>query len=495
MTENSGIDAIKCWTRAGLEGVETLVKRALSSEFLKASCHDPFAPAPQIIARRKIEMQAYYDTQIPQIKQFFENQNYPVASVLFDYLLKLKKDLIRKDGYTPGYGHEIDQILPLMHRILSGKMDDRNQEILQKHGSLENWFCAILSHDIAEDFGFFPTDIKQGLLHCFEEKGIKPTDNAKKMIEQTISGMEILTHYRKYDVDDFEEITGKSLNLPLIRSGEKVDLRGEYNDFFWDRITEDLPDHAMSRKFMQVYARWNDNKHKSELIVTQYGRCSEDAPIKDTYLSIDWPIYILNVIQHNVYIGSAKGGDRIHGMSSRLSVKNFDLNNYDEYMDNTNALFNVLGFTKILVGYPTPNTPLEAEINSIAAMNKLLHRLANLFVITHPQRQGDKSVAPERFLQSQTDDIGASLLDISEFFVDGYNASLFYEDVPRDSHPIIIFMRQLRDFQGLTEGHKKLYEVMKRALLEEGGQTTRNLLIRQEAPQLPEEDNPALNPN
>ncbi len=444
-----------------------------------------FAPAagtikqdPALIQRRKEELAPHYDQQIENIRTFFKDENYAVAGTLFEYLLEKKGPKMRKNKYVPDYGHEIDQILPLMTYMQAGNLDAHEESIVKAHGSIENWFCAKISHDIFENFGIFPDKIISELLEGVPKyTGEELTDDQNVIIERTAISMERLTHYRKYKPEEFKEITGQIPDFSNPRSDGIVDLRKDWNDFFWDKMNCFEDGDGVGRNHMQVFAKWDDPDKEPLIIVTQYGFSQETIPTEKAIFGPEWALYSQGVCK-DFFCGMTKADDRVNGEATRIAGK-FSLDSTRQYFNWSDLLFNGLGTRQILIGTAHPKTPLMDEVNSVFAMQDLLNFLGNIYIAAHTDNSssGEKAINPAHIPRLKTVE-GESPFFLSRFFQNGYDANLFYKNVPRQSHPAAVFMRELRDAPGLAPEHKKLYQELKAALMVHGGETMRGLLSR-----------------
>jgi hypothetical protein len=465
-------------------GLSKVFKRAASRLLVWATMLQPALspidnsqPDRALIEKRHRELVPYYEQQAQEIKNFFQAQGFVVADSLFDYLIKLKKDGIRKDGYTPDIGHEIDQILPLITSLTKGDMKDARAAIEKEHGNIEKWFCSILAHDIGEDFGLFAEDLCSELTRRVQEKtNTCPTGQQAGIILNAGQSMERLTHYRKFSEKDIARLTGMNIDLGQLNPGEVRDL-SQFKDFFWNKM--DILERD-GWENLQVYATL-DKKGKPYIYVTQYGASNPDASVEPRW-GAEWNLYIQSVEEGDIYDILTKMGDRMQGVASRIAVEDFDLREYTEYFSESDYMFRLTSPATMTSEWLYKNTPLKPYIQSIENMLSVLLTLGSIYALHHPQNRTAAHGAKRGFNPEHVGYLrgtaGRSPIYLSSYFEAG--ANLLYEHTPRLSHPVAVFMRQCRDVRGqnLERGHITLYKECIRALCEEGGPAIQRLLKR-----------------
>ena len=199
----------------------------------------PYKLSPEEIERRKDLYADYYNQQIANIREYYKLKGYETADAFLDVLLELKKGTLRKDGYTPDYGHEIDLIISCISDIESGQMDIEATE--KKYGSLESLLISATCHDLAEDFGLMPQDLYNRVRNKLNHKiGASIRDpKYNKLIYRGMQSMERLTHDRHYSIDAFVEQFaeefysqfGYELNIPQPQRGQLIDLSDDVKEF------------------------------------------------------------------------------------------------------------------------------------------------------------------------------------------------------------------------------------------------------------------------
>lgn len=382
----------------------------------------------------------YYDERIAEIREFFGSENFDVASVLFDFLLEKKSKKLRKNGYVPDYGHEIDQLIPVINVLKNRKISPEDRaEIERQHGSMERWFCSILAHDLGEDFGLFPEDLQRVLVALLDARNIVITAHHRDVVIHASKSMECLTHYRKFSLQQMQEMIGERFKFPNIKPGEVVPLP-ELKNFFWDKM--DVL--KQGRENLQVFAKWDPKKSDPVIIITRYGATPESAPQDEQEYSVEWNVYIQTLLQDDIYDALVKMGDRVTGMATRPGINARDPEKYDTYLDETEFLFSHLGAANMLAEYFYKDSPLIKYAHSISKMMGGLDRIGSLWISAHPTKNlpGQRSISPENILHGIDNMDGISPIYMSEFYPQGLE---FWEGVPQESHPLFQIIRDLRD--------------------------------------------------
>lgn len=433
------------------------------------------------IGLKRDQLVDYYNDQHHALHDFFKDRGYTIAAELLELIITLKTNKWRRDGFTPDYGHEIDQSLPLMGKILHDEdFQKRMVEAEKLYGSIELWFCSILIHDLAEDFGFFPVHVKEKI---FEQIGRKLTDAENEMLEKSLDHMEVLTHYRKLSPEQFEELVGEKISakdlkglkrkgiIPLPHLRDKVwSLMDRLDESRMDVLPEYVCDKAgnpilddetqqpqinnvsLRDKNLQVYAIWDEKKKKPVINVTRYGKTSMDH--LDPQYGADWNTYSYTCRQYHIYTGLTKLGDRGNGVATRIAVDD-GLQGFVYYLDDTIYMIDTTGWATAMFGreHPNdnpeliyyPNSPLEIEGRSMGHMVGLL--VANsIIVVRHHESRNPPGVKGSFAFNALTGG-GKSQLHFSQFD----RANDMYKYTPRESHPVSMQLRQLRNIS--MRGH------------------------------------------
>ena len=418
----------------------------------------------------------YYERQSNELRQFFADEGFDIADALFDILRELKGDKLRKNGYVPDYGHEIDQLIPVM-RIIQNLDQEEREKIEDQHGSLERWVCSILAHDMGEDYGFFHEDLVSKIREKFESKGKKFQLHHRQIADHAGKSMECLTHYRKFSYYAAQELFGEEIELPAVKPGETVPL-DHLKDLFWDKM--DVLEQG--RENLQVYARWNDKTNAPTIIVTRYGRTSEDSPYPK--YGAGWNIYIQSILKDDLYDLLTKMGDRVNGVATRLAINARKIDKYDKYLDETRATFDFLNPSLIAQKFfpDYENSPITQYTVSISRMMGLMEMIGRKYANNHPDRNpdGTRGMDPEN-IDLITEDIGISPIHFSHLFPDCME---YFSDLQDDqpSHPIGMIMRDWRlekDSDYYYEAGR-IYDSIQRALLEQGCENMQFLIRGEE---------------
>ena len=438
-----------------------------------------------LVNYRKKEAAEYYEKHLNETQQFFIDEGYDVAGALFELLVEHKATKgLRNDGYNPGISHEIDQLLPTIRAMKEGKLREDLPAIEAMHGSFEQYLCAKIVHDMGEDFNLFYDDLVQkarARVYRNINYGDKPDgpdfelpEDKEDLIARAGRSMERLTHLRKFDLDEFENLTDGPLGLTgdefdLLKNGQTIDLTSQYGDFFWNKINcfrEE--DHATS-KHMQVFAVWNKKHNKPVIEVTQYGRSDK--------LGADWHLY-MRVLGKHIYEMMAKLDDRVSNLATRfgsmgpeVKITNFDLDGHRDYFGQTQTLVEEVASGQV-AAENYPNTPLEPYIKSINAMLGHLHIIGIFYIRHHPANDKEltKGMDPGN--------VTASSIYTSRFYDENKRGdiNLLYAHTPNLSHPLYKMMMQLGDVTGqaLHKGHRRLWRVLAQNAGDEGGPNIKN---------------------
>lgn len=457
-------------------------------------------PANSASGYKKHFYQNYYAAKIHEIKGFFSEYNYDVALAAFELLSEKKAGLIRRNGYTPDHGHEIDQILPLLKSLNAGMLDI--EAIEKEHGDIQKWFCSILTHDIGEDFNMFPEDLARELEQRIIARKRNVSDHDKDMIQHTVKSMEVLTHYRKFSVPEFSELTEAGLDvetleeLAHLENGDVIDL-SEFKEMLWNKMNVLA---EMDAGNLQVFARRDEGK-APVIIVTRYGKSRETVPRDETHYGAEWNSYILTVLQYGIYEAITKMGDRAQGMATRIALLRdydkvrTDIENYESYLAETKFLFDTMGSANLITQHLYPDTPLKQTINSISQMMGVLEMVGSLYLVHHPYKNKDG----QRGFSSLNLSALPPWIRVSPIHTTRFpEANHFYKYVDRDSHLLVTIMRELRDARDPSpeKSLATLYDQIRTALCELGPEVE-NLLVKRSSPanvplQNPDTGNPPL---
>jgi hypothetical protein len=443
------------------------------------------------LVENNLNSELFYNEQIAYAKQFFAKENFQVADALFDYLLALKAGKIRKNGYTPDHGHEIDQIIPIITSLEKGDLKKDRAAIEAKYGSVEKWINAIIVHDIGEDFNVLPADLQNTIREMIQEKHQSVSMENEALIQRASRSMERLTHYRKYSISAFEKVTGTKLDtLDYNEDGIAV-LDHAYINLFATRMN--LPPEKCKR--MQVFAVRQPPKGRPEsapttkIIVTQYGRSpTQETPSEENDFGAEWTSYVAELLmtlergeEEDFYDFLVKMGDRVQGMGSRIAIQDFTIAGYADYLDKTNAIFFIQNMVKFAKDGLYKNSPLKNAIESINGAMNSLHSMGRLFIEYYPgaHKNGDRGFAIEPLLDLLKE-TGRNALHFSDKIP---QTRYIYGQAPARIHPIAQFMKDYREGQNpelIAMGKlrddpdhpvtrlARLYFLMKNAIMENG---------------------------
>lgn len=120
-------------------------------------------------------------------------QGLPLATIAFDYYLQLipDDDKFRKDGITLKEQHEESHMVTMNALLtLHNKWIDPKQ-----YGSIDALYAAIIFHDVSEDYGRLPPNLRFVLQYGLEnlDQTTFDFDQAMFDIDQSINIVEILT--------------------------------------------------------------------------------------------------------------------------------------------------------------------------------------------------------------------------------------------------------------------------------------------------------------
>lgn len=442
---------------------------AVSADFIDVA-GTPDQQTPAIDKNKKYAH--YYAVQIENIQAFFRDENFTVAAAAFEYLLDLKKGKMRKNGYIPDHAHEIDQILPLMTCLKYGPLKEDRAAIEAQYGSIEKWFLGKIVHDIGEDFNVFPKELMEELRTRVSRTQNYVNQDEEDLIQRAAHSMERLTHYRKFSVEQIENLTGKSLhNLPT-KPGEVIPLDKEIEDILWNKMN--ILKHG--RENLQLYAKWDEKKGRPIIILTRYGKSNINTPQEEVQFGPEWTLYIHKLIisghpsgdeEQDFYDALVKMADRVNGLATRIAISGDKMDSYDAYLDETELLFSHYDAANMMINHLYKGTPLAPYIRSEDAMMGLLHRIGRIYSKHHPskERNGDKGESLGNMITIGKE--GINPLKFSNFFP---NCEQNYIYVPQPSHPIALIFRDLRatTHPKFGETHKQFYKLYRSAITENG---------------------------
>ena len=443
------------------------------------------AKRQQIVAYRTSQYAPHYEEQKKRIQDTLEAQNFIVPLCAYEMLVDHKAGDMRKNNYEPDHSHETDQLLPIVTKMEHNEFPIEQIDAFHGEGTSQSILIAKAFHDIGEDEGLFYSDVTEDLRARVKAKlGCKDHQDLPEDIEALIhlggKDMEWLTHYRDFSLEKFREVTKDCPGEPLsftdkqiesMRTGKPIDLREQYNDFFWKKINCFDPEDEATNEHMQVFARWSKKKNRPEIIVTQYG-------LKDS-LGVSWNLYI-NRLSRYIRLMMVKTADRGLGVATRFgtdapdnSVMNFDLDGHDKYLDETNQLWR-MSAQILLTAEQFQDSPLLPYLRAENASLINNYTFARSYVDYHPLRNkpGEKVLDPHH-------------VDEHSFYISRNfskekegDTNLLYSHVPTLSHPAYKLMQQLADVTGqnLTRGHRRLWYGMIKVWIDEGGKNIERVL-------------------
>lgn len=233
-----------------------------------------------------INFQTEEETLLPEnvetIKIAFENflkaADWPMAAASFQELLKEKsgKHAFRKDGKTPDWFHEFQNVLCYLVRIKAGLL---RPEELNRFGGPEVGVSIALRHDSWEDFGKSPMQIYAPLEKLFHDL---------------------------MDQDQVTENEGQSLRHKAVVVSQGVDL-----------LTRQVP-------------RICDDG--------SFARTDTGKLIKDERYGGDMNLYV-NALLGNPHSVLVKFDDAIWGMATRIGVNSFSIQDNKKYARERRGIF------------------------------------------------------------------------------------------------------------------------------------------------------------
>ncbi len=391
---------------------------------------------PETLDEKRLRYRLYYDQQISYIREYFKLKGFPVADIILDVLLERKGTKLRKDDYTPDYGHEIDQLLARISAIEAGIENGtiNLEEIEAEHGSIESMFIAVLVHDLGEDFGLMPQDLED-LIHSrlVRRSDIKPQAHFETIISRAGQSMERLTHDRHYTIAEFQKQFGQNLEIPIPQGDEKRSLNDDIKDMLWEQM-DVLPDHG--RENFQAFVRIHPKTGQPRITVTRYSRGTE--------WGAEWNLY-MNVVMRMAYEALVKFGDSANGMTSRLSIKEFTAFGYSRYLGKRVQLHDLNDATwRMAAAFEE----LAKDFESVGGMMGVAYIFGSIFVNHHPDfnKNGESGYSAQNL---PLDEDGIIHINPHDFFE---RALQSYVYTPGLSHPIARFMQQYKDVVELHKG-------------------------------------------
>lgn len=416
-----------------------------------------------IKAQRQKQYREYYDHKIEQIRTYFRLKNYDVPEAALNVLLKYKqeKGSWRKDGYTPPEGHEIDLLLSRIGAVESGAIDVEAAEA--EYGPIEQMFISILVHDLGEDYGWMPEDLKAELTEAMGVSSDQLNSHQQFLIDQGAKRMERLTHDRHYLLDEFIEKFGQEyiaevghgldIRIPSLPR-EAIGLNDSIKGFLWSKMDIlDDSDPSKFQAFIQI-----DKKNRPKITVTRHGKQNEWGASWDSYI---------DCAEQDPYDAANKDADSVSGMTSRLMIESFTREGYRNYLDQREVTFSLNGLiAKTAKKFPS----LANDIRSLGGMMGVAYTLGKEFVMYYPR--------PDRVNESsfcvfsrRMDKDGVPSIAPYDYFERAFAS---FKLTPGLSHPIGRMMQQYRDVVEVYKDHPKgpdmtkLYEQSRAILIKHG---------------------------
>ena len=401
----------------------------------------PYKLSEQKRAKRQSLYQEHYARQIRNVRYYFQLKHHDVANACLDVLLDLKKGKIRKDGYTPDYGHEMDLLLSCISDIENGHIDMYSVE--EKYGSLESLLISAISHDLGEDFGLMPEDYK-----ALVNKKLKQNIGEERISDAHIGlicrgaeSMERLTHDRHYSIDEFVEKFGRefekqygyTLDIPAPQLGQLIDLSDDIKDFLKEKMGE-LPGapKKLSKNFQAFLVK--DKKGNPRITVTRYGKDKDDG------WGACWDAYSEGFMS-DPYDATVKFEDSANGMTSRIAIESFTADGGNRYLRKRAQTFKLNRATRRMMSkYPE----LASNFKSIGDMMGIAYSVVRI-LLNHDPRMNDNGESGFSAKNLARDENGLIYIDWKDYPERAFDS---YALVPGLSNPVARLMRQYKDVVG-----------------------------------------------
>lgn len=404
---------------------------------------------------------------VRELRDYFRKNNYRLAELCLDLLMEKKMEIslnnlneqdinkirqgyppsneqipLRKDKVTPNFSHEIKQADAAISMIKEGLVP-KNQAWL---GPAELLICATLVHDLGEDFNMLRRDLVEDLFRRYREKyGENIDDRTQENIEQIGNMMELLTHDREYKPEAFSQLFPDTAlpSAETIKEAEGTIHLQDLEDAFKKDLMDDV-NRRLGLKDLKVFA--TQKKGKPVFVVTRYGSIKDEKPV------VSWDKYILSLAKWSPFTLLAKMIDRNEGLSSRIAVDPFVLNDYQDYLDKTFVLFSL----SETIGKRNDSAfshlkPLEKAFECADKMMSVLFRISKSFTDYYPTGQRFKKLVAA---DAQT----MNFKDKTPPALQGYR------HVKRDNHPLTTILRQFRAGMAELDGYSNLYNVIVKGL-------------------------------
>ncbi|MBX2833695.1 MAG: hypothetical protein KTR28_01855 [Micavibrio sp.] len=408
------------------------------------------------LVRKKRVFEEAYSEIYEDHSAFYKENNMRVASALLRVLTKLKGTKLRKNKYTPGLGHELDIVSPMIAQYRYNENFKNNISDIEKIcGPVQGFFNVGIVHDCGEDYHLFKTNIIEMVLNEFKELGWKPTDDELEIIEKTGERMERSTDCRKYSIEkmnafvddkyDFAKILqnikpGGVMALPMVR------------DEIWpsmDCLTDD------DGHYFQAFGYWGQAKKQPEIHVTRHGLTPMETPFGN-------PIFKTCEMK---YLACAMS-DRVVDINKRLDTnqncstlveKGDPAPVMRQYLDNKKDLWDKYRQSKPFFAQTYGDGPFENLVRDIDITRRLLARINRLYCLHSEQSM--------RCMFK-----GASLdpdLNLREYIP---SIERLYKGVPAIQNPACMIMTQIAEAPELARTGKDtaVYENIMNALCSGG---------------------------
>lgn len=390
--------------------------------------------APSFQTEEDVIRGAYH--LLNDVRDDFRASKFRMAEFCLDFLEEYKmwdgpdktKIRMRRDLITPDFLHEVRQDLAVKGFIQDGLLTKRS-----RHGSVENLVCAIMVHDLGEDFNILPRQLYEYLLKRIDEqKRSMPTQEEtyyRTMARRVTNIMEIMTMERKYTADEIR----KTLDLP---PGARIDEN--HLEAFLNELRLDFYPLDTNAQGLQIIA--DPKKHGNGYVVSRY----INSGIRD------WNSYLHHMLNDPFAI-LAKFFDRNEGLSTRIG-KNFDVRAYARYLSMTEQSFS---FDDIARRAAKQYPEFAKAFKTLDSMMGVLYRIGRTYVNHHMDlnREGSKGFAIRT----------SSQISFREYFP---SALYGYRKLPEGINPLSMILGRIRTSFHVGGGGEALNRILQSSIEE-----------------------------
>lgn len=441
-----------------------------------------------------------------EIEEYFAKEKMHVALACYR-ILKRKKGFqqddisqikLRKNGYMPSIGHEIEFVHPLIRRLKFSPEGLSFQKSFESEYKMpiEEIFIAMIVHDIGEENGLFYEDMRDEIIGELHRMGVKYGEYEHHLAGIAAEHMERLTDCRKFKMEDLERLFGEDHDFEMpdfshMHPGDIMPLE-QFNDKFWN-LMDYLPDHG--RDNLQVYAYWEPPKEKAStklqiieeqlngrkvdrrigppsaqelsdmrdkklrIIVTRYGYCHKDTPVGERLFAVDEGVYHATVVK-DIACDIAKRVDTNQNGSTMLA-RGDSPSNGQHYVDKKNQIWDGYTLEKSFGKNNYISKTAEPLIVGLDETRKITAEILRFYYNLAADHENNKRKTISPFNNPTIEFVTRALGEMD-----------FYKYSSDIAHPLCNLLVELYEAPplGLVQDPKAIYNTVLEALKNVGGE-------------------------